>query len=216
MTHAAVDLVPRAENLADRVRPELLAVLDDDGRLAAVSATAYTHANGFDRFLLVDGDPSGARVRLHVWWPDINRVAEHLHNHAWDFSSVVLAGRLRFETADWDDEGKQHWHYCSHPPVPVVGGYRYPFSEHGRRGVRTATSAAMSPGSAYSLDHRVLHRVETNPLEPVVTLMVHSPLRRQTSDVLAPHPIRPSTAQVTSFTIDETRQKLLALLDILR
>ena len=198
-----------ASQLAATLRP----LLFDDHGLEAVAHASYSHANGFDRFVLSSA-ASGQKVRLHAWWPDQPRVAEHVHNHAWDFTSVVLSGSLRFELFEWADEGEEGWHYCSHPPVFDGTQHVYPFTPLGKRHIEARFSGSLNSGSVYRLDHQVLHRVDIATSDPVVTLMVHSPLRRMTSDIVAPAPISAADT-VTAFDVPTTRKLLGQLVDLL-
>jgi len=55
---------------------------------------SYTHDNGFDKMVLFQDSETKMKMRLHIWHPiiveGIKRVRQNVHNHRWDFSSVVL------------------------------------------------------------------------------------------------------------------------------
>jgi hypothetical protein len=76
------------------------AIINDPHWLHLIAENSYRHALGFDKLIVAPLLPTG-QLRLHVWWPGDPRTREHIHNHRFAFSSIVVSGRLRnhvFET----------------------------------------------------------------------------------------------------------------------
>lgn len=77
-------------------------ILNNRDLLEKIAQRSYTHALGFDKLVLADLrkdiDPSlpKAQVRLHIWNPENDAVpmVESLHEHSFDFVSVILSGYL--------------------------------------------------------------------------------------------------------------------------
>lgn len=192
----------------------LLDALGTNDRLIAWSAArSYRHPNGFDRIVLMGGTSARITVRLHIWWPDEPANTEQIHNHAWDFSSLLLMGALRFQTyADGDAHAK--FRYSTLPPAGGGTGYR--LQPLGETTVSCTFDSRLPAGTIYTLDHTALHRVASLGAQPTATLIVHGPFIRQHSEILADQPLAEvSQVQVRHFTAPELRHKLDRLRDAL-
>lgn len=190
--------------------PDILAeVLANEERLAWVADRSYRHPNGFDRIVLHGGIDAQCTVRLHIWWPEEPAGVEQIHNHAWDFSSLLLAGSLRFELFQpGGDIAKLH--FRTGPPR-AGGGYR--MRALGQTQVSRVLDAQLPTSAVYTLDHRALHRVARAGTEPTATLIVHGPFLRQESDILADAPLDEHEEQhVRAFDVGELRGKLERLI----
>lgn len=77
-------------------------IVADHELLTKIAKRSYTHALGFDKLVLVDlskdVDPTlpKTQLRLHIWNPENDSVpmVESLHEHSFDFVSVILSGYL--------------------------------------------------------------------------------------------------------------------------
>ena len=195
--------------------PEILAeVLTSEERLRWVAERSYRHPNGFDRLVLHGGVDAQRTVRLHIWWPDEPTSVEQIHNHAWDFSSLLLAGSLRFELFQ-PGEDLAKLRFRTGPPRSGGSGYR--MRALGQTQVSREFDAHLPTNTVYTLDHRALHRVARAGIEPTATLIVHGPFLRQESDILADAPLDEHDDQhVRTFDVDELRirlERLLAAID---
>jgi len=191
--------------------PNILAdVLANEERLAWVAERSYRHPNGFDRLVLHGGVDARRTVRLHIWWPDEPASVEQIHNHAWDFSSLLLAGSLRFELFQpGGDIAKLHFR----TGPPRAGGSGYRMRALGQTRVSRVFDAQLPTSTVYTLDHRAFHRVARIGTEPTATLIVHGPFRRQESDILADAPLDKHEEQhVRTFDVSELRGKLQRLI----
>lgn len=152
----------------------VLAPLSENPDLAdSVSRASYSHVTGFDKIILLRNS-HGALIKLDVWWPESadSRATPTIHSHQWNFSSLVLNGRLSLQHFAIAMEGQRSRIYrLSYPPGT--------FERNERDTHLTRTwSADLPKGSSYDLDFRVLHATGSAESVPTVTLVVQSrPLR---------------------------------------
>jgi hypothetical protein len=126
--HALRDIL-----LALPQRPDLMALCE--------------HYDILDKIVLHD-DPSGVRVRLHVFLPGY---FDRPHNHRWSYSSMILRGRYRhylFGDAELDE---------SADPTSL----------------RALMVRDEQPGSTYALHHTMVHAVVAEP--HTVSLVIRGP-----------------------------------------
>jgi hypothetical protein len=105
------------------------------------------HYDILDKILLHD-DPSGVRVRLHVFLPGY---FDRPHNHRWSYASAILRGRYRhylFGDADVDE---------SIDPASL----------------KALMVRDEQPGSTYALHHAMVHAVVAEPY--TVSLVIRGP-----------------------------------------
>lgn len=77
-------------------------ILQDPIICEKIAQRSYTHALGFDKLVLVDLSKDispnlpKTQLRLHIWNPENDAVpmVESLHEHSFDFVSVILSGYL--------------------------------------------------------------------------------------------------------------------------
>jgi len=105
------------------------------------------HYDILDKIVLHD-DPSGVRVRLHVFLPGY---FDRPHNHRWSYASAILRGQYRhylFGDADLDE---------SIDPASL----------------RALMVRNEQPGSTYALHHTMVHAVVAEPY--TVSLVIRGP-----------------------------------------
>jgi hypothetical protein len=86
---------------------------ENENWLSLISKVSYSHDNGFDKFSIYRG--SNIRIRLHIYWIT-NRVKNpNIHDHRWNFSSLILRGGYLSETYKLNNTGidKFLYHYYS-------------------------------------------------------------------------------------------------------
>ncbi|MCA2220280.1 hypothetical protein [Nonomuraea aurantiaca] len=157
-------------------------------------------------------------MRVHLWWMGVPS-DESIHNHAWDFSSLVLTGSLTFELLDRAAGGESYDRYASNMPLGGRAG-DYEFSLIGRTAFAVAFQATAAAGSFYRLDHDTYHRVLASPPSQsplTATMVVKGPVRRSFSHVLVPcgTPM-PRTKSMRRLSGEEIVQKLDLLLSELK
>ena len=105
------------------------------------------HYDILDKIVLHD-DPSGVRVRLHVFLPGY---FDRPHNHRWSYASTILRGQYRhylFGDADLDE---------SVDPANL----------------KALMVRDEQPGSTYALHHTMVHAVVAEPY--TVSLVIRGP-----------------------------------------
>jgi len=121
-----------------------LATLADCPRLL----TLCEHYDILDKIVLWD-DPSGMRVRLHVFLPGY---FDRPHNHRWSYTSLILRGSYRHYLFGHHDNLKAGMDVSQLTPLMVRDE---------------------SVGSIYTLNHRMVHAVMAEPY--TVSLIVRGP-----------------------------------------
>jgi hypothetical protein len=105
------------------------------------------HYDILDKIVLHD-DPSGVRVRLHVFLPGY---FDRPHNHRWSYASTILRGQYRhylFGDADLDE------------PIDPAN-------------LKALMVRDEQPGSTYALHHTMVHAVVAEPY--TVSLVIRGP-----------------------------------------
>lgn len=165
----------------------LESILVSPGRVEDVASKSYEHVNGFDK-LVLSASPKH-KLRLHIWWPISEELAQRkegfrVHNHRWDFSSVILNGRFRSQK--FQVSGDEHGYFMNE--------YKY-FSPEEREyfkmemvGTTCLTivfDGVMHAGDYYSLSHVVPHRVTSDRSQLTATLILQGPIAKTWTNVYA-------------------------------
>jgi hypothetical protein len=170
--------------LAGRLAPAIMfpAIADDPSWLARVAARSHRHDNGFDKIVLSAPLRSPQKLVLHVWWVT-NKCGDtdNIHNHRWDFASVVLCGQVRTEFYDSDPEGESYpvLRYTS----PGSGG-SYTTTADGVRRVAVQATMTLAAGSEYVWRKELLHRAWGVGAPLTATLVVQGRPECATTTVL--------------------------------
>lgn len=142
--------------------------------LSMTAAMSYDHPNQFSKIVLLSGSRVGWKLRLHIWWPDPDApvVPEDIHNHRWDFASVLLLGGYCAEefTAGSGDLKAEHYHYFS-----PESGAAFRVDRQGPAVLDRTAVAQLAEGSAYTISHRQLHRVHADPSVLAASLVLQTP-----------------------------------------
>lgn len=149
-------------------------MLEQSALSAGASLRGVQHPNGFIKIQLFSRRDLGA-VRLHVWPPLSDE--GHLHNHRWDFSSVILSGCLHTEEFVVADGTRLVAHRCKSTPTG------YSFESMGPRNVVSVAETQVRTGEAYFQDHASFHRARALR-DGCVSLVVCGPAFNDSSTVL--------------------------------
>jgi hypothetical protein len=192
-------------------RREVGVLLDTAHRVAAAAARSYVHENGFAKLMF--GRHGAEHWFIHVWTPLGD---PDVHDHRWDLSSTVLAGRIaveRFEIAS----GGQSYGLYHHEPAQDDEGFLLRWCED--------VSLVAVDEQVYETDDdyrgraEELHRVRAVD-GSAVTFFRHGEGRRHVTRVLRPRAAgSPApTPQFSAFVPmpeDEFRSRLLHVLEVL-
>lgn len=202
--------------LRDLARPRHLSaflreVMRDSVRAEQLAQSSHRHALGFDKFVLAVFGELG-QLRMHVWWPDQERLPEHIHNHRFQFSSVVVSGRLRTRYYRTAERGVRHLHLreCSQ-----LGDTEWRFQHRGVLTVAETLTADLAAGSCYSMPADLWHRVEAGATATVTLMLQRRSVRNWSSVLIGSTEQVPTRLPRRPFTPPELRQRLGALRELL-
>lgn len=177
-------------------------VLGDTGLLRAMAARSYRHPNGFDKLILLRDD-RGALIKFDVWWEgdtDWGRI----HDHRFDFSSLVFAGSLQL----------RHYLPAKLPDAECVDVYRLsvPQRENDlvprRQGLIKVWEGAVPAGTHYDMDCNMFHQATGTGDRMTATLVIQGASRKPYSQVVSDGRF---LVEVTAFTPEELEAKLLRI-----
>lgn len=153
----------------------------DRSSLAELASCSYRHRNGFDKIVLASAGNGGMKLVLHVWPLSDLPCQDHIHDHRWDFASVVLAGTLKLDMYQRDQVGEAYT-LMRYRSLPGPGNCALELD--GTMVVSAHASVTMTTGSSYSWSADVLHRAYGLPGQLTATLIVQGPARRSDTSVL--------------------------------
>jgi hypothetical protein len=174
------------------------AILRSRSSREAIAERSYWHPNGFLK-LVLEGESGAPQLRLHVWpTPDTE---DDIHDHAWPYRSVVLAGALRevrYDEIDEPDPGAEvFWRHTYRP----AGGGRFQLDAPQRVRLRARRTRILTPGVSARGDETCIHRFSA--MFPAVTMLsVSRPVRSQSS-VYRTAPVTDLTLKPVPATADE-------------
>jgi hypothetical protein len=154
---------------------------EDAARLGVVANHSYRHRNGFDKIVLASPRGSPLKLVLHVWPKGGLETSDNIHNHRWDFSSVVICGALRLELYEQDVRGKSY-SVMQYRPTEGVGNFELHLG--GIATVSARAAVTMTVGSTYSWARDHLHRAWGMSGQVTATLIVQGPPTREKTTVL--------------------------------
>tara|TARA_Y100001960_G_scaffold334195_1_gene447108 strand:+ start:10340 stop:11314 length:975 start_codon:yes stop_codon:yes gene_type:complete len=105
------------KNLIDKktLRIVLKEILNDDYLLEKIANRSYTHALGFDKIVLIDLQKdldikNKVQLRFHIWdnKNEALSVLEAMHEHSFNFISLVLTGKLENQCFDMSEITTKH------------------------------------------------------------------------------------------------------------
>lgn len=168
-----------------RATASLTSLLDflraDDAMLAVVAGRSYRHRNGFDKIVLAAPSASPLKLVLHVWPGGGLTSSDNIHDHRWDFSSVIICGALQLEFYEQDAGGKSY-SVMRYRPLAETGSFE--LRPDGTARVSSCASVTMTKGSTYRWTCDRLHRAWGLPGQVTATLLVQGPPIRDNTMVL--------------------------------
>lgn len=191
-------------------------ILDDPEQLDQVASQSYIHYNGFDKLVLLSSTSPQYKLRLHVWWPspDQSVTTENIHNHRWDFSSIILIGAYRKQEYQLSDEGVETYSYRYFSPK---GQDHYSMDFLDIKKLTCTLDEFMTAGTSYTLPHTILHRITSPRQKLTATLMLQGPAIKESTDVFSYQKIHnPSVIDslpLSSFVLSQKIENLLTILE---
>lgn len=168
------------------------AVLEDGVLLRRIAGRSVWHPNGFAKIVLLS--QLNYRLRLHFWNRPAGRPVvfqENIHNHRWDFCTVILAGGYRHQEFRASVGGMKFfgYHYCKDPADPGL----YVLVPTGTRTLECAFDAVLPSGARYTMSSDVLHRVIRDSCAPAVSLVLEGPHQVRDVQVFSQEDLIPDT-----------------------
>jgi len=176
-----LSLFGSAKDVADSIR----SALNKPATLEQISISSYVHANGFSKIVLLSSNEPEYRLRLHVW-PAGQRATEYtaadVHNHRWDFGSIVAVGSYTHEEFRQDKTGMVMRKY-EYVPLNANGQFVLRYSGEAR--LQRVFRCLMVAGTRYTLDADVLHHVVKENASLTATLVLQSKRYRSSALVFS-------------------------------
>jgi hypothetical protein len=184
----------------------LEACISSEALWRRIADRAYSHANGFAKFVLYGPAGSPFRLRLHVWTgEDAQRRRQddqNVHGHRWNFGSAVITGPgLAVDEFILSEARGEP--YRSYAYRPRAGTDSHRGAELAIEGAelepvgwaRLRRSLSYMPGThgTYTCHVDTLHTVRPLPGKPTATLVVQGPTLRPHAPVYR-RPDQPSQA----------------------
>jgi hypothetical protein len=193
--------------------PQLIQdLLVEPGTIARVAGDSYRHALGFDKIVLMKVAGLG-QLRLHVWWPDEQRHVEHIHNHRFGFTSLVVAGSIVSEFFQRASDGFPTTEFRE---SSIESNNQWWFDELGPTRLHVLSRVELAARSLYVLSAEALHRVSVKPGVLAFTIFLQTRLRRDWSSVFVDSGASiPLSRQQVRFSVPELQYRLSRLADAL-
>ncbi|HSS48756.1 MAG TPA: hypothetical protein VLX28_07410, partial [Thermoanaerobaculia bacterium] len=134
----------------------LQAVLLEPAALREVASRSYRHPNGYDKIVLCSTSEIIVpyEARLHIWWSDTERPDTPIHDHGWDFASMVLSGRLECQEYEVGEGGLPMYKCSCSRSAKNIYELRYAGIDE----IRPTRKYSILPHSPYFLEATTLHR----------------------------------------------------------
>jgi hypothetical protein len=196
-------------DLADRraLSSLIRTMLADPEQLSRTASESYTHDNGFDKIVILAPEHSGYKLRLHIWWPDHDKpYTENIHDHRWDFASVVLTGSCRNQIFRRAKGGESVHEYRYIRPEQRGS---YVLSPVGEAEIYCTLDTSLVAGTYYTMHHTEFHRIVSDRLDLTSTLFLQSPPLQNWTHLFAPQVlVHSGQVQQRSFSTEELAEKL--------
>jgi hypothetical protein len=184
--------------------------------MKSVADRSYTHFNYFDKIVLIDSPENGYRLTLHIWWPpftegELNE--DRIHNHRFDFWSVIITGKLKSQFYCEASNGKK---YYKSVYIPIEKQPRSSMQYIGETELVKTNYSELNPGDSYFLTYTSIHKVVLPKDQVTSTLVLRGPRVRSRADVFNSFmPCTKSWINPPRIRATELEQKLASLCRIL-
>ncbi len=143
----------------NNVRDLLLYITQEENLAEKMRSISYSHVLGFDKLILAEGN-NGEKVRLHIWHKDQPTYQKNkfvdIHDHYWDFSSLVLKGPLLSRRYMVSNTGNNQHQRIKLVPK-LLGDYE--LREAGTQSLELIEQKRIREGEVHTLEHHQLHSI---------------------------------------------------------
>jgi hypothetical protein len=182
---------------------------------------SYTHDNGFDKIVLFEDETTKMKMRLHIWDPVTtgSRMRQNVHNHRWDFASMILLGQsdqITYRFAEDSEEGEEFFHYRYY-----ARGIKehYDLEELGISKLVEIRREHFEAGELYCVVNEALHRVDVDDDIAAATLVItHENVGWVTNDLLSERNLGSEKVrlQSPSMTTEDVISRVLTVRNLLK
>jgi hypothetical protein len=207
----------------EQIVPIIRQILRHESVLAEVASRSYRHVNHFDKIVLVGSDdPRGYRLTLHLWDPPYSeqeRDDELIHEHRFNFWSVILTGTLRSENFARTRDPGDGVLYRNYRYIPTLGRTKsfcdfYEF--RGEVRLRKIEPHVWQAGDSYYLSAPQIHRVALPRESMTCSLVLRGERLREYSEVYnSTYPSADTRLAHAMFSPAQLADKLVRLLGVL-
>jgi hypothetical protein len=158
-------------------------VLADPPWSERVAANSYLHENGFYKLVLADSGTPPFKLRLHSWlrWrTDDEIVRENIHNHRWNFATVLVRGAYTFQQFVVRPGG-QTYHKYNYSSPGGTGAYCMEYV--GSQDLVKVLDMRLGSRCSYEINHTVLHRAVQDENDALLTLMLQGGIKKSKTAV---------------------------------
>jgi hypothetical protein len=168
---------------------------------------SYRHALGFDKITLINAAPLFV-LRIHAWWPERVRGAEHVHDHRFALSSAILRGGYEMHLFTPDATGEQMSEFREEMSGPTADWHLHPV---GPNQLRLLSTSKLTQGVSYAQAAETLHRIAVAPGQMCLTLFLETAAVGSTTRIFSQAEVS-SPVTVPKQTL--TTAEYLELLDL--
>jgi hypothetical protein len=202
-------------------------ILSSPGLLAEVASRSYPHVNRFDKIVLVGGsEPPAYRLTLHLWHPPYSANVlreEMIHDHRFNFWSVIVAGTLSSEVFQKRDAGddqavalKTYRQYKYLPESLRNHNFEEFYEFQGSVKLLSAGIRRDAAGTSYYLEAPTIHRIILPQQTITCSLVLRGPRLREYSCVYnTTYPSRTTVIANRMFSAPALEHRLLKLVSAL-
>jgi hypothetical protein len=153
------------------IRHFLESVLKDSDAASTCARRSFPHPLGFFKVVLANYQ-NGGKLRLHVW-PEGKEcgIEQDIHDHFWDFCSIVLEGELEFIDFVPAAIGTDYFHYRLYPTAPSAYNQVY----LGHSALSPQTIHRLRVGDCISVSRTTLHQAYPTTSGLCATLLLQGP-----------------------------------------
>ncbi len=147
------------------LRQLIFQLINDEEAISLIANNSYAHSNGFTKIVLAELGLSDIKLRLHIWQSEEHFTDNHIHNHAWNYSSFVCAGFLSMDLFKESIEGD----YLLNK-IKVGNLANKNTVECGIVSLEKYEQKKILRGDLYSLDADKIHKISTNKYTATLVL----------------------------------------------
>lgn len=142
-----------------------------------IAERSFFHPTGAAKVILTDFASELSQLRLHFWIPNLTNMAT-IHDHKWDFASVLLTGDLIDETYEECETGIPYhgvlFSDSIHSRIDEI-------TSLGTRALSLVARTQLCSGNSYVRHRDQLHRTQNNSSSTAVTLFFRTaPIKTST------------------------------------